>query len=93
MSVEGIAEKIRTRMAGSGFDRSVKVDLGKDGVILVDGTDVSTADGDAECTITMTLEDFEALAAGELDPTSAFMQGKMRIDGDMMVAMALGQLL
>ncbi len=93
MSVEDIAGKIRERVAGSGFDRSVKVDLGADGVILIDGTSVSTGDGEADCTITMTRDDFEALASGELDPTAAFMQGKMRIDGDMTVALALGQLL
>jgi putative sterol carrier protein len=93
MSVETIAKRIQERVASSGFDRSVKVDLGSEGVILIDGTSVTTTDGDADCTITMQLDDFEALAAGELDPTSAFMQGKMRIDGDMTVAMALGQLL
>jgi putative sterol carrier protein len=33
------------------------------------------------------------MIAGELDPTSAFMQGKLRVDGDMSVAMALSQIL
>jgi len=30
--------------------------------------------------------------AGDLNPTAAFMQGKLKIEGDMSVAMALSQL-
>jgi putative sterol carrier protein len=93
MSVESIADNLRERLTGSGFDRVVKIDLGRDGAIMIDGSDVSAADGDADCTITMTLADCEALAAGELDATAAFMQGRMRIDGDMSAAMALSQVL
>jgi putative sterol carrier protein len=33
------------------------------------------------------------MIAGELNPTSAFMQGKLKVDGDMSVAMALSQVL
>jgi putative sterol carrier protein len=93
MSVDAIAEKIRERVQGSGFDRSVKFDLGGEGVIVVDGEQVTTGDAPADCTITMSKDDFVALTAGELNPTAAFMQGKMRIDGDMSVAMRLSQVL
>jgi putative sterol carrier protein len=93
MSIESIAAKIRERVTGSGFDRSVKFDLKGAGVIVIDGSDISTADRDADCTITMSLDDFESLVAGELNPTAAFMQGKMKIEGDMSVAMQLSQVL
>ena len=36
---------------------------------------------------------FEKLSAGQLDPTMAFMQGKLKINGDMSVAMKLQPLL
>ncbi len=36
MSVQEIAEKIKSRVASSGFDRSVKFDTGGDGVIVID---------------------------------------------------------
>ena len=93
MSLDTIAGKIRERVAGSGFDRSVKIDLGADGVIVIDGQEVDTQDRGADCTITMSKDDFEAMATGELNPTAAFMQGKMKIDGDMSVAMQLAQVL
>jgi putative sterol carrier protein len=93
MSIESIAAKIRERVAGSGFDSSVKFVLKSAGVIVIDGSDVSVADRDADCTITMSLDDFESLVAGELNPTAAFMQGKMKIEGDMSVAMQLSQVL
>ena len=93
MSLDTIADKLRERVASSGFDKSVKFDLGSDGIILVDGQTVSTDDGAADCTITISKEDFEALAAGELNPTMAFMSGKLKVDGDMSVAMQLSQIL
>jgi putative sterol carrier protein len=93
MSLDAIADQMRARVADSGFDKSVKFDLGSAGVIVIDGKDVSTADAPADCVITMSKDDFDALVAGELNPTAAFMQGKLRIDGDMSVAMSLSSLL
>ena len=53
MSLDAIADKIRERVAGSGFDKSVKFDLGADGVVVIDGQNVSTEDAGADCTITI----------------------------------------
>ncbi|MGP2493695.1 SCP2 sterol-binding domain-containing protein [Mesorhizobium sp. PUT5] len=93
MSVQEIADKLKPQVAGAGFDRSVKLDTGADGVIVIDGATVSTQDGPADCTIKLSLDDLESLIAGELNPTMAFMQGKLKVEGDMSVAMALGQLI
>lgn len=93
MSLDTIAAQIREKVAGSEFDRSVKFDLKDAGAIVIDGANVSVGDGEADCTITMSLDDFIALTKGELNPTSAFMTGKMKITGDMSVAMALSQVL
>ena len=90
MDIETIAAKIGERVAAGGFDRSVKFDLKGAGVIVVDGASVSTSDGEADCTITMSLEDFMDMVSGDLNPTAAFMQGKLAIDGDMGLAMQLG---
>jgi putative sterol carrier protein len=93
MGVQEIADKMKSRVESSGFDRSVKFDTGSDGVILIDGATISTTDGDADCTIKLTLDDLESLISGELNPTMAFMTGKIKIEGDMSVAMALNQFL
>ena len=91
MGVREIAEQLRPKVESSGFERSVKFDTGADGVIVIDGCTISTTDGPADCTISLSLGDLEDLISGDLNPTSAFMTGKLKIEGDMSVAMALSQ--
>lgn len=93
MGVEAIVEKIRSRVESSGFDKSVKFDTGGDGVVVIDGASISTTDAPADCTIKLSLDDLESLVAGDLSPTTAFMTGKIKVEGDMSVAMALSQII
>jgi len=93
MSIEAIVDKIRDRVQSSDFDRSVKFDTGGDGVIVIDGASISTADAPADCTIKLSLDDLESLVSGDLSPTTAFMTGKIKVEGDMSVAMALSQIM
>ena len=48
--------------------------------------------GDPDCTITSTQENFERIVAGDLNPTSAYMTGKLKVKGDMGAAMKLQKL-
>lgn len=93
MDVNQIAAKMQERVAASGFDRSVKFDFGDGDVIVIDGQTVSTTDGPADCTITLSKDNFESLVSGDLSPTAAFMTGKLKVAGDMSVAMQLSQVL
>ena len=96
MSLESATETIRERVAAAtDFDHTVKFDFGDDGLIFVNGNDntVSNDDADADCTIKMSFENFEKMTAGELDPTTAFMMGKLKVSGDMSVAMKLSSVL
>jgi putative sterol carrier protein len=93
MGIEDIAAKLKPRVESGSFEQSVKFDTGGDGVIVIDRNTISTTDGPADCTIKLSLSDFEDLLSGELSPTTAFMSGKIKIEGDMSVAMALQQLL
>ncbi len=72
-----------------GTEKSVKFDFGDDGQIFASGEEASTEDNDADCTISVSKEDFTALAEGNLDPMMAFMSGKLKVAGDMSVAMGL----
>ena len=71
--------------------KTVKLDFGDQGVILLDGasSQVTENDSAADTTIKTSWEDWQKMAAGELDGMTAFMTGKLKIDGDMSNAMQL----
>ncbi|GHC64414.1 SCP2 sterol-binding domain-containing protein [Limoniibacter endophyticus] len=93
MSIETLASQIQSKLDGSGFSRNVKLDLGSDGVIVLDGEVVSTENSDADCLIEVSKDNLEKIVAGDLNPTTAAMTGKMKIKGDMSAAMALAGVL
>jgi len=68
-----------------------------DHIVLIDGTgdsnEVSQEDGEADCTITTSLETLIKLKSGDLNPMMAVMGGKVKIKGDMGLAMKLQSLL
>ena len=72
--------------------KRVKIDFGGDqGAIMLDGAaqQVSEGDGAADTTIRVGWDDWQQLAAGQLDGMTAFMMGKLRVEGDMSNAMQL----
>jgi len=72
--------------------RRVKIDFGGDqGAIMLDGAaeQVSEEDGAADTTIRVGWDDGQQLAAGQLDGMTAFMMGKLKVEGDMGNAMQL----
>jgi len=54
--------------------------------------DVTEGAGDADVTITASEDTFTRIAEGDLNPTSAYMSGKIKIKGDMGAAMKLSKL-
>lgn len=89
----GAVEALNRRLAGEGLDGSVKFEIEDEGSVRIDGDGARIDDGEADCTLTANRETFESLLAGELDPTAAFMSGRLKIEGDMGLAMRLGTLL
>jgi len=72
--------------------KRVKIDFGGDeGMVLLDGAagQVSEADGASDTTIRVSWNDWEQLASGQLDGMTAFMMGKLKVEGDMSNAMQL----
>ena len=97
--VQTIIEKMGTAIGpNSGLGGTLKFDFGEPGSVLIDGKSApnTVTDGEgkpADCTINVSLETFDKMIKGELDGTSAFMQGKLRVAGDMGLAMRLGPIL
>ena len=71
--------------------KKVKLDYGSEGVVMLDGTAnrVTEEDGPADTTIKVSWADWEAMSSGQLDGMTAFMQGKLKVEGDMSNAMQL----
>jgi putative sterol carrier protein len=86
----------RDASATAGMNNSYLFDIEGAGqwlVKLTDGAvDVSQGGGDADTTISTSEENFLAISRGELNPTSAYMTGKLKIKGDMGAAMKLQKL-
>jgi len=57
------------------------------------GGKVMPGDAEANCNITITTEDFLDIINGKLNGQMAFMTGKLKVAGDMALAMKLGSLL
>ena len=73
--------------------KKVKLDFGGDeGAILLDGQSnqvTDDANGNADTTIKVTWADWQSMASGQLDGMTAFMTGKLKVEGDMSNAMQL----
>ena len=99
LQVQKIISEMGTRLGvQSGLGGTLKFDFGEPGSVFIDGKASPNTVGDgtgksADCTITVSLDTFEKMVKGELDGTSAFMQGKLRVAGDMGLAMKLGPVL
>ena len=71
--------------------KRVKLDFGDQGAVMLDGqaNQVSEDNGAADTTIKTSWDDWQKMANGELDGMTAFMTGKLKVEGDMSNAMQL----
>lgn len=98
MSLEDITNSLREKVGDeAAVSAVIKFDFGDDGAIRIDGKSspavVDNGDGDADCTVVISFEDFQAILDGGLNPQMAFMTGKLKVEGDMGIAMQLSQIL
>jgi len=88
-TLEELTDRIRrAAAAGDGLGRTVKLDLKGEGVIHVDGPQVTNDDRPADLTVSVSRSDLVKLGKGELDPMRAVMTGRLKLS-DMGVAMGL----
>jgi putative sterol carrier protein len=95
MDLAALTAKVQEALSsGTGFDKKVKFDFGDIGKLFIDGAagKASNEDAPADASVSVGFDDFQKLAQGALDPTMAFMQGKLKVAGDMGVAMKLQSL-
>ena len=96
MDLAELTSKAAAAVAGgSDFKKKVKFDFGDVGKLLIDGAAgvANNSDEAADATIKVDWEDFKKISTGAMDATMAFMQGKLKVEGDMSVAMQLQSLM
>jgi putative sterol carrier protein len=93
--VDAAVTALNRRLAGAGIDGAVRFVIEDEGALLIgsDGAVPDASDDDADCTLTASAETFQDILAGDLDATSAFMSGRLKVEGNMGLAMKLGTLL
>ncbi len=87
-AVAALNEKIE-----GGFDGLAKFVIGDEGSVMIDADGARAGDDDADVTLTADTDVFQAILEGETNPTAAFMTGKLKVDGDMGMAMKLASTL
>lgn len=93
-TVAEITDRIRNGLKDRpGLPKSLKLDFKGEGFVHVDGQAVTNDDAPADCTVVVSREDLEAMAKGQLDPMTAMFRGRLKIKGDMAVAMQLQSML
>lgn len=89
---EAVAQ-LNAKIDGAGFDGIAKFTIEDEGSIIIDADGARASDEDADVTLTATTDVFKAILDGEMNPTTAFMTGKLTVDGDMGQAMKLSGVL
>lgn len=92
--IDGLQEKVGE---DCGLGSIVKFDFGDQGSVILDASQVPNTvaleGAEPDCTMIISIKDFIAIADGSLDSVSAFMTGRLKVRGDMGVAMKLGAIL
>ncbi|MRX50259.1 sterol carrier family protein [Paracoccus sp. S-4012] len=89
--VKGAVSALNDKVKG--FDGTAKFVIEGEGAIMLDASGAREGDEAADVTMTASRETFEGILDGSVNPTMAFMSGKLTVDGDMGAAMRLGSAL
>lgn len=85
-------ESVRQRVAGSSVSGSYRFEIRDEGVIVIRDGEVSTEDGEADVTVKADMDTFREMFDGTLSPATAFMTGRVEVEGDVSQAMQLSSL-
>lgn len=98
MTLPEITESIRKKTGeDSGLNAKIKFLINETDIVHVDATQVPNVvgneDGEADCIVRLSAENMTKILEGKLGATMAYMTGKIKIDGNMGVAMNITKIL
>ena len=91
--VAAAVDALSAKLGGEGIDGSAKFEIEGEGALIIDANGVRVGDDDADVTLSADAQLFQDILSGDANPTSAFMSGKLKVDGDMGMAMKLASVL
>ena len=91
--VAAAVDALNEKLGGNGVDGIAKFEIEDEGAIVIDESGARASDDAADVTLSASADTFQDILAGNLDATSAFMTGRLKLDGDMGLAMRLGSVL
>ncbi len=92
MTLDDIAARIARRVESTPFEGSLKFDCGDGVIVMADGT-ATTTDRPTDCTLKITQDNLVSLLTGKLNPMVAMATGRLKLSGDMGVALRLARLI
>lgn len=92
-TIDNAVAALNAKMQGKSLDGTAKFVIEGEGAVVIDENGARAGDDATDVTLTADEETFRAIMAGDMDPTAAFMSGKLSVDGDMGMAMKLGSVL
>lgn len=84
---------LNEKLAGADFGGTAKFDIAGEGCVMMNSDGAHAGDEPADVTLSADADTFRSILEGETNPTSAFMTGKLSVDGDMGMAMQLASVL
>ena len=98
MTLSEITERIRSKVqTDTGLNAKIKLTLDESEFVHVDATRVphvvSNENLDADCTVKLSKQNLTKLLTGDLNPFTAFMMGKVKVEGNMALAMNLNKII
>lgn len=92
--VNEAAAMLNARLGSAGWPEGrAKFVFKGEGCMMLDATGARAGDEEADVTLSASPETFRSLFEGELNPTAAFMTGRLSVDGNMGLALKLSSVL
>ena len=80
---------LNEKLGAGAFDGTAKFVIEDEGAIMLDSDGARAGDEEADVIMSADADTFREILDGDLNPTTAFMSGRLKIDGDMGAAMRL----
>lgn len=87
--IEKAVAALNEKLGGAGFEGTAKFVIEDEGTIMLDANGARAGDEAADVTLSADADTFREILEGSLNATSAFMSGRLSVDGDMAAAMRL----